>query len=150
MIIKRNEFTSLIENGVTKEEKKMLNNVAGLRPHFVVLLSLLVDFWNDTVIYPDKNYSNENKVECSLEQYIPNAIKQYYVDTSVNGRFEELRFNFSKVPIHLIQQFCKELRKNMFQYMIENNDEVLWDEKYLVKILENILAITKLNIDDFS
>lgn len=150
MIIKRNEFTSLIENGVTKEEKKMLNNVAGLRPHFVVLLSLLVDFWNDTTIYPDKNYSNENRVECSLEQYIPNVIKQYYVGTSVNGRFEELRFNCSKVPIHLIQQFCKELRKNMFQYMIENNDEVLWDEKYLVKILENILAITKLNIDDFS
>lgn len=150
MIIKRNEFTSLIENGVTKEEKKMLNNVAGLRPHFVVLLSLLVDFWNDTLIYPDKNYTNENKVECSLEPYIPNVIKQYYVGTSVNGRFEELKFNFSKVPIHLIQQFCKELRKNMFQYMIENNDEVLWDEKYLVKILENILAITKLNIDDFS
>lgn len=150
MIIKRNEFTSLIENGVTKEEKKMLNNVAGLRPHFVVLLSLLVDFWNDTIIYPDKNYSNENKVECSLEPYIPNVMKQYYVGTSVNGRFDELRFNFSKVPIHLIQQFCKELRKNMFQYMIENNDEVLWDEKYLVKILENILAITKLNIDDFS
>ncbi len=150
MIIKRNEFTSLIENGVTKEEKKMLNNVAGLRPHFVVLLSLLVDFWNDTTIYPDKNYSNENKVECSLEPYIPNVMKQYYVGTSVNGRFDELRFNFSKVPIHLIQQFCKELRKNMFQYMIENNDEVLWNEKYLVKILENILAITKLNIDDFS
>lgn len=150
MIIKRNEFTSLIENGVTKEEKKMLNNVAGLRPHFVVLLSLLVDFWNDTIIYPDKNYSNENKVECSLEPYIPNVMKQYYVGTSVNGRFDELRFNFSKVPIHLIQQFCKELRKNMFQYMIENNDEVIWNEKYLVKILENILAITKLNIDDFS
>jgi hypothetical protein len=150
MIIKRNEFTSLIENGVTKEEKKMLNNVAGLRPHFVVLLSLLVDFWNDTILYPDKNYSNENRVECSLEPYIPNVMKQYYVGTSVNGRFDELRFNFSKVPIHLIQQFCKELRKNMFQYMIENNDEVLWDEKYLVKILENILAITKLNIDDFS
>jgi hypothetical protein len=150
MIIKRNEFTSLIENGVTKEEKKMLNNVAGLRPHFVVLLSLLVDFWNDTILYPDKNYSNENKVECSLEPYIPNVMKQYYVGTSVNGRFDELRFNFSKVPIHLIQQFCKELRKNMFQYMIENNDEVLWNEKYLVKILENILAITKLNIDDFS
>lgn len=148
MIIKRNEFTSLIENGVTKEEKKMLNNVAGLRPHFVVLLSLLVDFWNDTIIYPDKNYSNENKVECSLEPYVPNVMKQYYVGTSVN--FNELRFNFSKVPIHLIQQFCKELRKNMFQYMIENNDEVLWNEKYLVKILENILAITKLNIDDFS
>jgi hypothetical protein len=150
MIIKRNEFTSLIENGVTKEEKKMLNNVAGLRPHFVVLLSLLVDFWNDTILYPDKNYSNENRVECSLEPYIPNVMKQYYVGTSVNGRFDELRFNFSKVPIHLIQQFCKELRKNMFQYMIENNDEVLWNEKYLVKILENILAITKLNIDDFS
>ena len=150
MIIKRNEFTSLIENGVTKEEKKMLNNVAGLRPHFVVLLSLLVDFWNDTILYPDKNYSKENSVECSLEPYIPNVMKQYYVGTSVNGRFDELRFNFSKVPIHLIQQFCKELRKNMFQYMIENNDEVLWNEKYLVKILENILAITKLNIDDFS
>ena len=150
MIIKRNEFTSLIENGVTKEEKKMLNNVAGLRPHFVVLLSLLVDFWNDTILYPDKNYSNENRVECSLEPYIPNVMKQYYVGTSVNGRFDELRFNFSKVPIHLIQQFCKELRKNMFQYMIENNDEVLWNEKYLVKILENILAITKLNIDGFS
>ena len=42
MIIKRNEFTSLIENGITKEEKKLLNNVAGLRPHFVVLLSLEV------------------------------------------------------------------------------------------------------------
>lgn len=150
MIIKRNEFTSIIEDGITKEEKKMLNNVAGLRPHFVVLLSLLVDFWNDTSIYPGKNYSNENKVECSLEPYVPNVMKQYYVGKNYNGSFEEFRFNFSKVPIHLIQQFCKELRKNMFQYMIENNDEVLWDEKYLVKILENILTITKLNIDDFS
>ena len=94
----------------------------------------------------NKNFLNDGTTYgSSINDGTFGVVGKYY-----NGSFEELRFNFSKVPIHLIQQFCKELRKNMFQYMIENNDEVLWDEKYLIKILENILAITKLNIDDFS
>ena len=148
MIIKRNEFTSLIENGLTKEEKKLLNNVAGLRPHFIVLLSLLVDYWCESWV----NYTNhqEPSVQVSIEPYIPENIKQYYTDSSVNGKYHKLRWNFSKVPLHLIEQYCTELRKNMFQYIMEHKDAVNWDEIYLHKIIENILRITKLNIDDFS
>jgi len=144
MIIKRNEFTSLIENGITKEEKKLLNNVAGLRPHFVVLLSLLVDYWSESWV----NYTNhqEPSVQVSIEPFIPENIKQYYTNLTAN----KLRWNFSKVPLHLIQQYCTELRKNMFQYLMEHKDAVNWDEIYLHKIIENILRITKLNIDDFS
>lgn len=144
MIIKRNEFTSLIENGITKEEKKLLNNVAGLRPHFVVLLSLLVDYWSESWV----NYTNhrEPSVQVSIEPFIPENIKQYYTNLAAN----KLRWNFSKVPLDLIQQYCTELRKNMFQYIMEHKDAVNWDEIYLHKIIENILRITKLNIDDFS
>ena len=83
MIIKRNEFTSLIENGLTKEEKKLLNNVAGLRPHFVVLLSLLVDYWCESWV----NYTNhqEPSVQVSIEPFIPENIKQYYTNSTANG-----------------------------------------------------------------
>ena len=145
MIIKRNDFTMRLECSLNKEQKKILNNVAGTRPHFICLLSCIVDFCNDCW-----QYSPKTPRTMLFEDYVPTRIRQFYDVHNACGKWDRLIFNTSKVPHGYLIQWYEEINKELFKFILENKDEVSYDETLLHKNVENILKIVKFTIDDFS
>lgn len=142
MIIKRNDLTNRIESLLSKEQKYILNNVAGTRPHFICLLSCLVNFCEERF--------QSNPKDLLFEDFVPTKIRQFYDKQGIYGKWDKLKFNYSKVPQGYLIQWYEQIAKEFFNYILENKNEVSYEETLLHKNVENILQIVKFNIDDFS
>ena len=144
MIIKRNYFTKYLENKITKEQNLVLQNTPGFRIKYVNMLSILTELM-------ERNYhwTNGNAWDFNFYALIPETFKKLY-EESLSLRFPfNLNTNFESIPADLLYKYCYNLNELLFDSILTNECEDFFNEKYLVKIIENILKVAKFRIDDF-
>ena len=146
MIIKRNYFTKYLENKITKEQNLVLQNTPGFRIKYVNMLSILTELM-------ERDYHWSNTYNCSWDSnfyaLIPETFKKIY-EEKLSLRFPfNLNTNFESIPADLLYKYCYNLNELLFDTISTNKSEDFYNEKYLVKIIENILKVAKFRIDDF-
>lgn len=144
MIIKRNYFTTYLENHITKEQNQILQSVSGFRVKYITMLSLLTEMM-------ERNYHLTNNKVCKSEFYdfIPETFKEYYKE-----KYKTIyRFNFSvqfrNFPSEWVYKYTSIINESFFDFIKTNDYADFFNIEYLVKIIENILKIAKFKIDDF-
>ena len=144
MIIKRNYFTKYLENKITKEQNLVLQNTPGFRVKYVNMLSILTE-----LMERDYHWTNNSSWESNFYALIPETFKKLYEEKlSLTFKFN-LDSNFQSIPADLLYKYCYNLNELLFDSISTNKSEDFFNEKYLVKIVENILKVAKFRIDDF-
>ena len=144
MIIKRNYFTKYLENKITKEQNLVLQNTPGFRIKYVNMLSILTE-----IMESDCHWSNNGPWDSNFYALIPDTFKKIY-EEKLSLRFPfNLNTDFQSIPADLLYKYCYNLNELLFDSISTNKSEDFFNEKYLVKIIENILKVTKFRIDDF-
>lgn len=144
MIIKRNYFTKYLENKITKEQNLVLQNTPGFRVKYVNMLSILTE-----IMESDCHWSNNGPWDSNFYALIPETFKKIYED-KLSLRFPfNLNTDFQSIPADLLYKYCYNLNVLLFNSISTNKSEDFFNEKYLVKIIENILKVAKFRIDDF-
>ena len=144
MIIKRNYFTKYLENKITKEQNLVLQNTPGFRIKYVNMLSILTE-----IMESDCHWSNNGPWDSNFYALIPDTFKKIY-EEKLSLRFPfNLNTDFQSIPADLLYKYCYNLNELLFDSISTNKSEDFFNEKYLVKIIENILKVAKFRIDDF-
>ena len=93
MIIKRNDFTTYLENHITKEQNQVLQSVSGFRVKYITMLSILTEMM-------DCNYHCTNNKEWKSDFYdfIPDTFKAYYAETYATRYKLYFHIQFMKFP----------------------------------------------------
>lgn len=85
MIIKRNDFTTYLENHITKEQNQVLQSVPGFRVKYITMLSVLTE-----MMERDYHWFDNNQYKSNYYDLIPETFKTYYTEPSqpdINGIF---------------------------------------------------------------
>ena len=144
MIIKRNYFTKYLENKITKEQNLVLQNTPGFRVKYVNMLSILTE-----IMESDSHWSNNGPWDSNFYALIPETFRKIY-EEKLSLRFPfNLNTDFPSIPADLLYKYCYNLNELLFDSISTNKSEDFFNEKYLVKIIENILKVAKFRIDDF-
>ena len=144
MIIKRNEFTTYLENHITKEQNQVLQSVSGFRVKYITMLSILTE-----MMECNYHWTNNKEWKSDFYDFIPETFKKYYKE-KYKTRY---RFNFSvqfnNFPSEWIYKYTSIINESLFDFIKSNNYADFYNIEYLVKTIENILKIAKFKIDDF-
>lgn len=144
MIIKRNYFTTYLENHITKEQNQILQSVPGFRVKYINVLSVLTE-----MMVRDYHWTNNKELKSDFYDFIPETFKKYYKE-KYKTRY---RFNFSvqfnNFPSEWIYKYTSLINEGFFDFIKSNNYADFYNLEYLIKIIENILKIAKFRIDDF-
>lgn len=144
MIIKRNDFTTYLENHITKEQNQVLQSVPGFRVKYVNLLSVLTELM-------ERNYhwTNNKEWKSDFYDFLPEIFKEYYKEKYAT----RYRFNFSiqfrNFPPEWVYNYTSILNESLFDFIKTNKHTDFYNIEYLVKMVENILKLAKFKIDDF-
>ena len=145
MIIKRNYFTKYLENKITKEQNLVLQNTPGFRIKYVNMLSIITE-----IMESDCHWSNNNGPwDSNFYALIPETFKKLYEEKLSLRLPFNLDLHFQSIPADLLYKYCYNLNELLFDSISTNKSEDFFNEKYLVKIIENILKVAKFRIDDF-
>lgn len=144
MIIKRNDFTTYLENHITKEQNQVLQSVSGFRVKYITMLSILTEMM-------DCNYHCTNNKEWKSDFYdfIPDTFKAYYAETYATRYKLYFHIQFMKFPSEWIYKYTSIINESLFDFIKSNNYADFYNIEYLIKMIENILKIAKFRIDDF-
>jgi hypothetical protein len=99
----------------------------------------------------ERNYhwTNGNAWNSNFYALIPETFKKIY-EEKLSSRFPfNLNMDFESIPADLLYKYCYNLNELFFEFISTNKSEDFYNEKYLVKIIENILKVAKFRIDDF-
>ena len=72
MIIKRNDFTTYLENHITKEQNQVLQSVPGFRVKYINVISLLTE-----MMECDYHWINNKEYKSNFHDLIPETFKEY-------------------------------------------------------------------------
>ena len=144
MIIKRNYFTTYLENHITKEQNQVLQSVPGFRVKYINVLSVLTE-----MIVRDYHWFDNKAWVSDFYDLVPETFKEYYKE-----KYKTIyRFNFSvqfrNFPSEWVYKYTSILNESFFDFIKSNDYADFYNLEYLIKMIENILKIAKFKIDDF-
>jgi len=144
MIIKRNDFTTYLENHITKEQNQVLQSVPGFRVKYINVLSILTEMM-------ERNYhwTNNKAWESDFYDFIPETFKEYYKETLPGNFRVNFCVQFNHLPAEWLYNYTSILNESLFDFIKSSNYADFYNIEYLVKTIENILKIAKFKIDDF-
>lgn len=144
MIIKRNDFTTYLENHITKEQNQVLQSVPGFRVKYINVLSVLTEMM-------ECNYHWTNNKEWKTDFYdlIPETFKQYYKEKYATNYKMNFNVQFRNFPSEWLYKYTSIINDSFFDFIKTNKFADFYNIEYLVKMIENILKIAKFKIDDF-
>lgn len=144
MIIKRNDFTTYLENHITKEQNQVLQSVPGFRVKYINVLSVLTEMM-------ECNYHWTNNKEWKSDFYdsLPDTFKQYYKEKYATRYRFNFNVQFRNFPSEWVYNYTSIINQSFFDFIKTNKFADFYNLEYLVKMIENILKIAKFKIDDF-
>ena len=144
MIIKRNDFTTYLENHITKEQNQVLQSVPGFRVKYVNLLSVLTE-----IMERDYHWTNNKQWQSEFYDLIPETFKNHYKET-LDWHFKvNFSAQFNRLPSEWVYNYTSILNESLFDFIKTNKHTDFYNIEYLVKMVENILKLAKFKIDDF-
>lgn len=143
MIIKRNDFTTYLENHITKEQNQVLQSVPGFRVKYITMLSVLTE-----IMERDYHWINNKKYKSNYYDLIPETFKEYYKE-KYRTRYFNFSVQFNNFPSEWIYKYTSILNESFFDFIKTNDYADFYNIEYLIKMIENILKIAKFKIDDF-
>lgn len=144
MIIKRNDFTTYLENHITKEQNQVLQSVPGFRVKYINLLSVLTE-----LMERDYHWTNNKQWQSEFYDLIPETFKNYYKET-LDWNFKvNFSAQFNRLPSEWVYNYTSILNEMFFDFIKTNKHTDFYNIEYLVKMIENILKLAKFKIDDF-
>lgn len=144
MIIKLNDFTTYLENHITKEQNQVLQSVPGFRVKYINVLSVLTE-----IMEHDYHWINNKKYMSDFYDLIPDTFKSYYTETYATRYKLYFHIQFMKFPSEWIYKYTSIINESFFDFIKTNNYADFYNIEYLIKMIENILKIAKFKIDDF-
>lgn len=144
MIIKRNDFTTYLENHITKEQNQVLQSVPGFRVKYITMLSVLTE-----MMERDYHWFDNNQYKSNYYDLIPDTFKAYYAETYTPRYKLYFHIQFMKFPSEWIYKYTSIINESFFDFIKSNNYADFYKIEYLIKMIENILKIAKFKIDDF-
>ena len=144
MIIKRNDFTTYLENHITKEQNQVLQSVPGFRVKYIIMISALTE-----IMCYDYHWVNNKAWKSEFYDLIPETFKEYYKEKYLT-RYE-ISFNtqFKNLPSEWVYKYTSIINESFFDFIKTNEYADFCNIEYLGRIIENILKIAKFKIDDF-
>lgn len=144
MIIKRNDFTTYLENHITKEQNQVLQSVPGFRVKYITMLSVLTE-----IMECDYHWTNNKQWQSEFYDLIPETFKNYYKET-LDWHFKvNFSVQFNRLPSEWVYNYTSILNESLFDFIKTNKHTDFYNIEYLVKMVENILKLAKFKIDDF-
>lgn len=131
MIIKRNYFTTYLENHITKEQNRVLQSVPGFRVKYITMISILTEM-----------------MERDYNDFLPETFKEYYKE-KYRTRYFNFSVQFNNFPSEWVYNYTSIINESFFDFIKTNDYADFYNLEYLVKTIENILKIAKFKIDDF-
>jgi len=144
MIIKRNDFTTYLENHITKEQNQVLQSVPGFRVKYINMLSVLTE-----IMERDYHWANNQTYKSNYYDLIPDTFKSYYAETYATRYKLYFHIQFMKFPSEWIYKYTSFINESFFDFIKTNDYADFYNIEYLIKMIENILKIAKFRIDDF-
>ena len=144
MIIKRNDFTTYLENHITKEQNQVLQSVPGFRVKYITMLSVLTE-----MMERDYHMANNKEWKSDFYDLIPETFKEYYKEKYKTRYKFDFSVQFRNFPSEWIYKYTSIINKSFFDFIKTNNYADFYNIEYLIKMIENILKIAKFKIDDF-
>lgn len=144
MIIKRNDFTTYLENHITKEQNQVLQSVPGFRVKYINVLSLLTE-----MMECDYHWMNNKAWESDFYDLIPETFKEYYKEKYLTRYKFDFSVQFRNFPSEWIYKYTSIINESFFDFIKTNDYADFYNIEYLIKMIENILKIAKFKIDDF-
>jgi len=144
MIIKRNDFTTYLENHITKEQNQVLQSVPGFRVKYINMLSVLTE-----IMERDYHWANNQTYKSNYYDLIPDTFKSYYAETYATRYKLYFHTQFMKFPSEWIYKYTSLINEGFFDFIKTNDYADFYNIEYLIKMIENILKIAKFRIDDF-
>lgn len=141
MIIKRNNFTTYLENHITKEQNLVLQSVPGFRVKYITILSVLTEIM-------ERDYNRTNNWESDFYDLVPETFKEYYKE-KYRTRYFNFSVQFRNFPSEWVYNYTSIINESFFDFIKTNDYADFYNLEYLVKTIENILKIAKFKIDDF-
>lgn len=144
MIIKQNDFTTYLENHITKKQNQVLQSVPGFRVKYIIIISVLTE-----IMVCNYHWTNNKEWKSDFYDLIPETFKQYYKEKYLLNY--EISFNdqFRNLPSEWVYNYTSILNESFFDFIKSNDYPDFCNIEYLAKIIENILKIAKFKIDDF-
>ena len=144
MIIKRNDFTTYLENHITKKQNQVLQSVSGFRVKYINLLSVLTE-----LMERDYHWTNNKQWQSEFYDLIPETFKNHYKET-LDWKFKvNFSAQFNRLPSEWVYNYTSILNESLFDFIKTNKNTDFYNIEYLVKMIENILKVAKFKIDDF-
>lgn len=143
MIIKRNYFTTYLENHITKEQNQVLQSVPGFRVKYITMLSILTE-----MMECDYHWMNNKEWKSEFHDFLPETFKEYYKE-KYRTRYFNFSVQFRNFPSEWVYKYTSIINESFFDFIKSNNYADFYNIEYLVKTIENILKIAKFRIDDF-
>lgn len=144
MIIKRNDFTTYLENHITKEQNQVLQSVPGFRVKYITMLSVLTE-----ISERDYHYVNYTQYKSDFYDLIPETFKEYYKEKYATRYKWFFHVQFRNFPSEWIYNYVSIINESFFDFIKTNYYADFYNIEYLIKMIENILKIAKFKIDDF-
>lgn len=144
MIIKRNDFTTYLENHITKEQNQVLQNVPGFRVKYINLLSVLTE-----LMERDYHWTNNKQWQSEFYDLIPETFKNHYKETLSWNFKVNFSAQFNRLPSEWVYNYTNILNEMFFDFIKTNKHTDFFNLEYMVKMIENILKLAKFKIDDF-
>lgn len=144
MIIKRNDFTTYLENHITKEQNQVLQSVPGFRVKYITMLSVLTE-----ISERDYHYVNYTQYKSDFYDLIPETFKEYYKEKYATKFKMNFNVQFRNFPSEWVYNYISIINESFFDFIKTNYYADFYNIEYLIKMIENILKIAKFKIDDF-
>lgn len=144
MIIKRNDFTTYLENHITKEQNQVLQSVPGFRVKYIVMISVLTE-----IMSCDYHWTNNKEWKSEFYDYIPETFKQYYKEKYTTNFKMNFNVQFRNFPAEWVYKYTSIINESFFDFIKTNKFADFYNIEYLGRIIENILKIAKFRTDDF-
>ena len=144
MIIKRNDFTTYLENHITKEQNQVLQSVPGFRVKYITMLSVLTE-----MMVRDYHWTNNKAWVSDFYDLVPETFKAYYAETYTTRYKLYFHIHFMNFPSEWVYKYTSIINESFFDFIKTNDNADFYNIEYLVKMIENILKIAKFKIDDF-
>lgn len=144
MIIKRNDFTTYLENHITKEQNQVLQSVPGFRVKYINLLSVLTE-----IMERNYHWTSGKQWESEFYELIPESFKTYFTEQLLFKFKVNFSVQFSRLPSEWVYKYTSIINESFFDFIKTNKYADFYNIEYLVKMIENILKIAKFKIDDF-
>ena len=138
------DFTTYLENHITKEQNQVLQSVPGFRVKYITMLSVLTE-----IMERNYHWANNQTYKSNYYDLIPDTFKAYYTETFATRYKLYFHIQFMKFSSEWIYKYTSIINEGLFDFIKTNDYADFYNIEYLIKMIENILKIAKFRIYDF-